>query len=402
MKIKVKPEEFIVEETLHLPTLSSSGKHAIFRLEKKSLTTLDCVSILSRHLRLPERNFHYAGLKDRHALTVQYLSITGNPPPSRSIHQQNFSLIHIGYADEPITSRLLKGNRFKILLRHIPKAHRSKILQSLKEIAQFGVVNYFDEQRFGSARHGKGFFADRLLKNDPEGALKLFLAQPSREDPARIKAFKRFLFHHWGNWHKALPLTPRGSEQKILTFLKNHPTAFTQAVNQIPSHLLSILINAYQSYLWNEMAILILQKFLPDEPFLIWKHPAGSFYFYQTLPDDKLDYLRQAKLPLVDATSLPSDPLFLKVYEEILSREKLTPEAFRLPWLKRACFKSTPRNFLLFPETLQLSPFEPDELYPGRLKAWLHCSLPPASYATLMVKRLQTALLEQNPPTSKA
>jgi len=392
VKIKGKPEEFVVEEILHLPTLIPSGKYAIFRLEKKSLTTLDCVSILSRYLRLPRENFHCAGLKDRHALTVQYLSIRGFPPPSSSIHQQNFSLIHLGYADEPITSKLLRGNRFKILLRHIARPHQKRVLQAIQEISRFGVVNYFDEQRFGSARHGKGFFAERLLKNDPEGALKLFLAQPSREDPARFKSFKRFLSRHWGNWEKALPLAPSRSEQRLLAFLKDHPNAFRQAVNRIPSSLLSLFLNAYQSYLWNEMAILILQKFLPDEPFLIWKHPSGSFYFYQTLSEDKLAYFRQADLPLVDAKATPSDPLFNEAFEEVLSRERLTPKDFRLPWLKTAFFKSVPRPFLLFPESLQITPFEPDEFYPGRLKAWLRCTLPPASYATLIVKRIQTAL----------
>ena len=49
-----------------------------------------------------------------------------------------------------------------------------------------GFPNYHDEQRFGSARLGKGFIARRLIEGDLNEALKLYMATPAANDVRRV------------------------------------------------------------------------------------------------------------------------------------------------------------------------------------------------------------------------
>ena len=70
MKIKVIPEDFIVEEKVALK-IEGQGKYSIYRLEKRNWSTLDLIDYLKRKYRLA--TIRYAGLKDRYAHSFQYI-----------------------------------------------------------------------------------------------------------------------------------------------------------------------------------------------------------------------------------------------------------------------------------------------------------------------------------------
>ena len=109
MKLKVRPEDFRVEEKLGLK-LKRAGAFSVYRLEKRLWNTLDVI----RHLeqRHGMRRIGRAGLKDRYALSTQFLSIPGSGP--QSIVEKNYSLRFVGRADQPVSRDALLGNRFTI------------------------------------------------------------------------------------------------------------------------------------------------------------------------------------------------------------------------------------------------------------------------------------------------
>ncbi|MEK7828364.1 MAG: tRNA pseudouridine(13) synthase TruD, partial [Deltaproteobacteria bacterium] len=74
MKIKVKPEDFIVEEKADLK-FHKGGEHRVYLLTKRGFNTVDLLLRLSKKLGIPFSNFSYGGKKDRHALTTQYITI---------------------------------------------------------------------------------------------------------------------------------------------------------------------------------------------------------------------------------------------------------------------------------------------------------------------------------------
>ncbi len=59
---------------------SGEGTHLFLWIEKRGLTTFDAIARIARALGVAPRDVGYAGLKDRHALTRQQLSVPGIDP----------------------------------------------------------------------------------------------------------------------------------------------------------------------------------------------------------------------------------------------------------------------------------------------------------------------------------
>jgi tRNA pseudouridine13 synthase len=389
MKIKVFPEDFRVDEKLTIET-GSKGKFSIYRLEKRNWSTLDLVDYLKRNYSLS--SLRYAGLKDRYAHSFQYVSILGEGP--KKIAEKNFSLTFLGKSDQPVRRHLLIGNSFRIVLRDLTESDIPKIKSTLEIIKKEGLPNYFDEQRFGSIRHRRGFFAQKLILGHFNGALKLYLATPSGVDAAKTRENKKFLAEHWGDWKTVhcRPSTVNCSEfRPVLSYLVRHPKDFKGAVRQINRKLLEMFVVAYQSYLWNEILSELLRSFnltLYHYPYL-----AGTLFFYQELPKSAKSYLTSLLIPTPSyKTSFQSEKIE-RITDEVLSREGLLLKSLKIPVrIKGIFFKTFLRRALVFPEKLSVQESAPDEFYEKKLKLGLAFFLPKGSYATILVKRLQVAI----------
>src|SRR5882757_6626984 len=98
MKLKRLPEDFEVEE---LPIVEGGerGRFAFYRLTKRGLGTLEAVEAICRRWNVAGRRIGYGGLKDRHAVTTQYLTIEGGP--DRILRESGFELQPVGRLDRP-------------------------------------------------------------------------------------------------------------------------------------------------------------------------------------------------------------------------------------------------------------------------------------------------------------
>src|SRR5262249_34851036 len=112
--LKQQPEDFEVEELTDLvPT--REGPFAFYRLEKRGWTTLDALQSIRRRWKIEPRRLSYGGLKDRHALTVQYLTILHGP--QRGLEHHAVRLHYLGRVSAPYHSKDIRANRFRITLR---------------------------------------------------------------------------------------------------------------------------------------------------------------------------------------------------------------------------------------------------------------------------------------------
>jgi tRNA pseudouridine13 synthase len=157
------PEVFAVEEiAAYAP--KGEGSHSFLWVEKRDLTTLDAIARLSRALGVPSRDIGYAGLKDRHAVTRQWLSAPVDP--ERALAAPIFATPGDTRGDErgpdvrvlaavrhPHKLRLghLRGNRFEIVLTGDASDDELAALAARFETAVArGVPNRFGRQRFGA------------------------------------------------------------------------------------------------------------------------------------------------------------------------------------------------------------------------------------------------------------
>src|SRR5947209_20462579 len=108
MKLKRQPEDFQVEELTDV-TPADEGPFALYRLTKTGWTTPDAVSALRRRWDLDRRRVSYGGLKDRHAHTVQYLTVYRGP--RRRLTHQTVHVEYLGQVAAPYTSHDIRANR---------------------------------------------------------------------------------------------------------------------------------------------------------------------------------------------------------------------------------------------------------------------------------------------------
>ena len=173
------PDRFVVEEIpAYLPR--GDGGHTFLWIEKRGLTTFDAIARLAERLARPARDFGYAGLKDKHATTRQWLSVP-DVDPERAVADgmwgpelvsrraeaasppqpiaggagpsQGPALKIVSAARHPHKLRLghLRGNRFEVVLLGPGSADEVAALAGrFRALAASGVPNRFGAQRFGA------------------------------------------------------------------------------------------------------------------------------------------------------------------------------------------------------------------------------------------------------------
>ncbi|MAF50746.1 MAG: hypothetical protein CMH64_01515 [Nanoarchaeota archaeon] len=181
-KIKEKPEDFVVKEILNL-NKKKKGKYSYFLLKKKNWNTLDLVKKLSKKL---NRDVKYAGLKDKQAVTEQYVSVEGVKEIKFNI--KDVSIRKVGEGDEPIILGGLDGNKFEIVVRNLDSKKNLKINK---------IENYFDKQRFSEKNVEVGL---ALLKRNYSKLIKLLNLKNKEEIFRYDKKILKFVLNSFQSY----------------------------------------------------------------------------------------------------------------------------------------------------------------------------------------------------------
>jgi tRNA pseudouridine13 synthase len=350
MKLKQQPDDFQVEE---ITTFSpAEGPFALYRLEKRGWSTPDALAAVRRRWRGEPRRISYGGLKDRHAATVQYLTIFHGP--RRNLHHHEITVQYLGQAAAPYTSRDIEANRFRLTLRDLLSEARAAIEARLDVLAREGVPNYFDDQRFGSVAGAGGEFIARLLvKGQFEEALRLALAAPYEYDRAAQKEEKRLLTAHWGDWPRLKDVLPRGHARSLVDYLRVHPDDFRGALARLRPELRGLYLSAYQSHLWNRMLARWLNTHLRPEQLRPVTLRLGVVPFHQNLETEHQRERADLQLPLPSARLKldDADPR-AELVKSILAEEGLELRQMQIKGIREMFFSRGERAALCLPQHL--------------------------------------------------
>ncbi len=149
-RIKIHPDDFTVDESLAFP-LSQGGEHRYLHIEKVGENTEHIAQLLAQFADVPLRSIGYAGLKDRHARTRQWFSVSlaGKPDPLWSeFASSTIRIVATGRHRRKLRHGDLIANRFRVIVRSVTGPHE-RVEQRLVSIERCGVPNYFGPQRFG-------------------------------------------------------------------------------------------------------------------------------------------------------------------------------------------------------------------------------------------------------------
>lgn len=196
-------EDFRVEE---LPAFEAfgSGEHLLLTLRKHALTTHALIEHVARWAGVPTSAVGHAGLKDKHAVTTQRLSVwlpkrvSADPA---TLAGPGIELLDANWHNRKLPPGALKGNRFTLVLREWA-GDPDAISARLAEIAEHGVPNYFGEQRFGrsgdNVAQARAMFAGKRVGRELRSLLL---------SAARSELFNRVLARRVAAnaWRTALP-----------------------------------------------------------------------------------------------------------------------------------------------------------------------------------------------------
>ncbi|EEB73824.1 tRNA pseudouridine(13) synthase TruD [Thermococcus sp. AM4] len=248
-RIKILPEDFVVIEE-PLPQIFEGRKHAIFLLKKRNWDTMAVIKEIAKRAGISHRDIGFAGTKDRHAVTYQYISVPAEAKEKvESVQIRDIELRFVSYGRFIKLGHLL-GNRFRIIVRDVEEdafERAKEIIHELRE--KGGFPNYFGYQRFGERRVVNHLIGKLLLRGEFEEAARLFLgyADGSMEgDEARKN------FWETGDVDRALEEFPRFLRyERTLLYTYKKTGSWRKAFLSLPLPIMRIFIHAYQSYLFN-------------------------------------------------------------------------------------------------------------------------------------------------------
>lgn len=284
--LKQRPEDFLVEEQpLYEP--SGEGEHLYLFIGKRELTTNDAVRRIAKAFRMNKRNIGYAGLKDKHAITRQHLSLwlpgAKNDDIAESLERlKTDPKITVHWAERH-GNKLRRGhhggNRFVLRVRGVEPTAVVRAKPILDELVKRGVPNYIGEQRFGY-RQNSHTMGEHLLRGEYEKLLDELLGSDYDTESEFVKQGRAF--YRDGKYTEALEVWPKTLryDRQALDALRQGKRG-ADAARSIDPAQRKFLISAWQSAVFNR----VLDRRIAQGSFdrlllgdLGWKHDSRAVF----------------------------------------------------------------------------------------------------------------------------
>lgn len=148
-RMKVQPDDFIVEE---IPAYEACGEGDFLYLwiEKRGVGAEFMLRHIARCLGLGFDAVGTAGLKDRHAVTRQWVSLPAEIEAKIGrIDTDGIRVLNVTRHTNKLKPGHLRGNRFTIRIREADRTHADAVPTIVARIREKGLPNFYGPQRFG-------------------------------------------------------------------------------------------------------------------------------------------------------------------------------------------------------------------------------------------------------------
>ena len=148
-RIKAEPEDFDVEE---IPAYepAGTGDHLFLWIEKRDIGAEFFTRGVARRLGISSGEVGTAGLKDRRAVTRQWVSVPAAVEPRLAeLEGDGVRVLRVSRHGNKLRPGHLRGNRFRILIRDVPADAAERAAPILDRIRRDGLLNFYGPQRFG-------------------------------------------------------------------------------------------------------------------------------------------------------------------------------------------------------------------------------------------------------------
>ncbi|MFX0140060.1 MAG: tRNA pseudouridine(13) synthase TruD, partial [Candidatus Hodarchaeota archaeon] len=370
------------------------------------METFEAIKKISKTLKIPYDNFNYSGLKDKFSISVQRVSVKGDYVDElRNLKLKDIFIRNIFPTRKPVKLGSHRGNHFTIVLRNIENRSylKSKIENYIKFLNEFGFPNYFGLQRFGTYRPNSHIVGRYILEGKFKKAFEEFVSTTYSTESLESKNVRRE-FQKSRDFQKAFQDFPNNLkyEKNMIHYLIENPEDYKGSIDTLHFDLKKLLVSSFQSYLFNRMLSLRLEK-----GFSLHKPMEGDVisilddyngnvtqvkYLFGELYDKFLKKALEVNraviiIPIIgNTTNLDEFPLMKSLFEDISKQEKINLGIFNKNLTNAIEFKGSIRAMIAKPVLLKMLELNDDELNHGKKKIKLEFSLQKGSYATMLIR----------------
>lgn len=189
-RLKAEVEDFVVEE---IPAYqpSGEGEHLFLWVEKRDMGAEFFLRQVATSLGVPPGDVGAAGLKDRRAVTRQWISVPARCADRlERLADVGISVLQQQRHGNKLRTGHLHGNRFAVRLRDVGPQAAERLPPLIEHLRHWGFPNYYGDQRFG--HQGETFrLGLRLLKGETLPAKQRFLRKLA------LSAVQSLLFNNY-------------------------------------------------------------------------------------------------------------------------------------------------------------------------------------------------------------
>ena len=263
--LKVRIEDFRVEEVSRTPALDNKGRFTVVRATLRNWETNRYLRRLAGACGISRNRIFSSGLKDKRAVTTQLLVIDAPRHKVESVEIPDTELEILGRTHQKVGMSDHDGNRFTITVRGCCDIDGSPLdakeaMRRVLEIRQ-GMAhrlgddafpNWIGPQRFGATRPVTPKVGRAVVEGDYEKAVDLYLGMPGTRMTDEVSTFRKM----WLDTKDAtacLDIAPNhlGYEKSILETLAENPENYLKAFRALPPSLQLLTIHSLQSLAFN-------------------------------------------------------------------------------------------------------------------------------------------------------
>ena len=192
--MKQSPEDFIVEE---IPAYEpcGHGNHVYLWIEKRGVSAEQLLTRLAKVLGISRQDIGMAGMKDRQAVTRQFVSVpTLDEERLESFNSQEMRILASKRHSHKLRTGHLRGNRFCVFVRDVPNKAFALATSVKDRLLVDGFPNYFGNQRFGRERDtletGLNLLRGKLLPSELSRSRRKFILRLA------LSSVQAALFNH--------------------------------------------------------------------------------------------------------------------------------------------------------------------------------------------------------------
>ena len=366
-RLRTTAEDFVVTELYEDCEEVREGEYTHFTLEKMNWDTHRAIKFIAKRLGVSHKRFGFAGTKDKRAVTSQRVAVWNvDTEDLRKVDIKGIKLSNFRRSDRRISLGESLGNRFEIAVRDIRDTRPGNArglydIQELQELLESissrlkeaGVPNYFGYQRFGVTRPNTHLVGRNIINGDLRSAVLSYLGRPYKSEREDVYEARKFV-DDTGDFKKALEIFPRrlNYERNMLDALSKNPNDFAGALRRLPKKLRWMLVHAYQSYLFNRILSLSIERGIERE---------------------EID-----KIPLFGYESSFSPGIAGEIEKTVLEEEGISFDQFKIPSMPELSSRGFLRDAFI--------EIDPDFEIRDVQNVLVRFSLPTGSYATVVMR----------------